>query len=184
MQRILLYLLIFISTIFVGYAQSTSFTLNSKQKLQFIGVYAGATSVLQDKVTDFAMNANYEYRFVSSNFGFGLFTEFLFGNYTEILFGFPVYFHKISPINLRICFAPGIAITKRIKYMMPNGQVTELEPTYNTSNFMLRFGLGWEQFIYRDDIPIVAVTPLMNLDFVSENKTYLVIGATITWIIH
>ena len=165
---------------FVGYAQSTNSSSYLIQKLQFIGLYAGAISVLQDKVTCFAMNANYEYRFVSSNFGFGLFSEFLFGNYTEILFGVPVYFHKITPANLRLCFAPGIAITKRIKYMLPNDKVTILEPTYNTSNFLLRIGVGWEQFIYREDIPIVAVTPLINLDFISENKTYFVFGASIS----
>ncbi|MFA6569729.1 MAG: hypothetical protein WCT77_00625 [Bacteroidota bacterium] len=183
-KRLTLYLVILFCFCHYSNAQDETPPALKGTKKQLIGVFAGASAVLEDKSVGFTLDLNYEYRFLKSNFGFGFMTDIIFGDYTEMLFAVPFYFHNISPVNLKFCIAPGIAITKRVRYMFPNEQVTEFEETYNTANFNLRLGIGWEQLIFRDGVPIVAVTPLLHLNYVSNNKTYLIFGGTITWIIN
>jgi len=146
------------------------------------GCSAGGATVFSDRFSSIMLEANYEYKKYGSNFGFGFASQFITGEYTEYLFNFPVYWHNISPLNFKLIFAPGIVLTKRIKYSEPSAAAEA--PTTNTrysGNFFLRIGLGWETYILSSDVPLLTITPNINLNIVSEYKVFFIYGCTLTW---
>ncbi|OGU39069.1 MAG: hypothetical protein A2X61_01060 [Ignavibacteria bacterium GWB2_35_12] len=152
--------------------------------VHYTGVYAGAASILEDKLFGFSLHGEYEYRMVKSSFGFGLALQMLFSDMTEIGVGFPVYWHGITSMNLRFSLTPGVTITKRVIYSRIGPGTSEFEETKNTTNFFVRAGLGWETFIYRDADPVLVLTPILSFDIISESEVYMGIGASLSWIIY
>ena len=188
MKKLILLVLLFVITLQFSFAQSSKMAPLNKKTLHLVGIFAGASSIFEDGATSFVMNLNYEYRYVKSDFGVGFNAEFMFGNLTEMLFCVPFYFHNVTPLNVKLSFGPGIAVTKRILYFAPSSLYPKEFPKTtlnndNSTNFFLRIGLGWEQLIYRDNVPMIAITPQIGADLVNENKIYFNYGIYLTWII-
>ena len=154
--------------------------------VHYAGVYAGATSILEQKLFGFALYGEYEYRMIKSSFGFGLEAQMIFSDLTEFGIGFPIYWHGITSMNFRFSLTPGVTYTKRVIYSRI-GEATPdslFENTRNTSNFYFRAGIGWETFIYRDADPVLVLTPMLSFDIISESEVYMGIGASLCWIIY
>ncbi|MCL5990711.1 MAG: hypothetical protein M1419_01235 [Bacteroidetes bacterium] len=152
--------------------------------VHYAGVYAGAASILEDKLLGFALHGEYEYRMIKSSFGFGLEAQMIFSDITEFGVGFPIYWHGITSMNFRFSLTPGLTITKRVLYSRYGPGTSEFEQSAFPSPIFFRTGIGWETFIYRDADPVLVLTPVLCFDIISESEVYMGFGASLCWIIY
>ncbi|TAL70546.1 MAG: hypothetical protein EPN82_02735 [Bacteroidetes bacterium] len=152
--------------------------------VHYTGIYAGGSSIMEQKLFGFTLIGEYEYREIKSSMGFGFNIHMIFSDLTEYGFGIPLYWHGLTSMNLRLNITPGVTITKRVVYSRFKPGTQPEEETKNTANFFLQAGLGWETFIYRDADPVLVLTPTLSCDIISESEVYVGFGASLCWIIY
>ena len=131
-----------------------------------IALFAGATTQLEQKGTQFSVGADYvRYLDVEANWGVSLFGEAIFAKHTEYLFGLTLYHHFTRSLWIRT--GPGVEfIQEEVAGHSEHDTDTQAELLY-------RLGAG-----YHFHISGFTLSPSVDLDIVRKH-TALVWGISL-----
>jgi hypothetical protein len=181
-DKILIFYFIIIFATVSAFSQSDSLKHPKKNFIHYAGLFLGLNSVFEDGLYSFVIMTDYEFKY-SQNLGIGAFFQFNIGKKPEFLFGIPLYYHGAFEPELNLFIAPGLCFTDNIEYINPNKSEYE-DPDLNLpypnparrGNFFIRFGGNWN-FPYKiEPDHNILVQPYLHIDWINQEKFYLVIG--------
>lgn len=136
-------------------AESSESECKCEHHSNHFGIFGGATTFIEAKVSYFTAGLEYEYRLpiLHKKLGIGVFVEAVFAHEIEYVAGVPIFVHPYR--GLKILVAPGVSIVG------------------DTKEFLMRGGIGYD--IYFGSF---AITPNFNVDYVNEHFS-MVYGITL-----